>query len=797
MSSEIFRYAPPPTAVAGLVGVPMHIERVTGTIVFDGTTKTASATAVMEFTVGPNDGNPVFDLRQTIGSATLDGAPIAVSSLAHHSMGGGAGADVRVISHWMTAGSSHVLELTYPVGTPQSNNAGPIGWSSTSARLAFNIFLSDLNPARYLESWLPSNLLFDRFPVDLEIEIQGTTFDHVLLSNASTTFLGTNHWQLSFPDTFASCSPLVLIDAADRATVGSSTVLVAGVPISIELMKKTADTGVDLAAQRTIIAGLLTDNHAAIGPYLHGNRFVALLSSAGIHSMEYSGGTTSSLSAVEHETFHSWWARGMTPATGDDGWIDEAWTSFNTPGAAPSAQPFDMTDPPIEIWTNNPWRRFTPGISYAQKRFFAGLASELGLSTLQSAMAGIYAGQRTTHLSTPELEAELIKYSSRLDLARFFDRFAYGHGGAAPGTHPNLVMRDNVADSGAEPSTGAFWQSPDVWVRHADDGGASHEGAEYGQDNWLHARVWNHGTATAPSVVVGFRVQTWGGTEFVHPGDWLPFTAVGVGHDLAPGDSVIVSARWRSEDVPPAGTHGCLLAVAYSPEDPAFSGANVWHDNNLAQRNITIVDLEPNECAETPMWFGSRFSRTERFHTIEIHRPKEWRDLAVSLRRPTGRPILDVMARPAPIRRTDLTMHDVSVDIGRRLTVPGTRIHLAVDAGVGSRLLIQPEATVASRSLARGCGAAAHATGDDASRIHFEGGLVSALPVHLPTNVRHDLAIRFCAPRNACVGDEFDVSVVQRDERGRIVGGNTFRLRITKPARAKDRQFDTHRSTEP
>ncbi len=796
MSSEIFRYAPPPTAAAGLVGVPIHIDRVTGTIVFDGATKTASATAVMEFTVGPNDGNPVFDLRQTIGTATLDGAPIAASSLAHHSMGGGAGADVRVISQWMTAGSSHVLELTYPVGTPQSNNAGPIGWSSTSARLAFNIFLSDLNPARYLESWLPSNLLFDRFPVDLEIEIQGTSFDHVLLSNAATTPLGTNHWQLNFPDTFASCSPLVLIDAVDRVTVSSSTVLVAGVPISIELMKKADDTGVDLAAQRTIIAGLLTDNHTAIGPYLHGNRFVALLSSGAIHSMEYAGGTTSSLSAVEHETFHSWWARGMTPATGGDGWIDEAWTSFNTPGAAPFTQPFDLTDPPIEIWTNNPWRRFTPGISYSHKRFFAGLASELGLSTLQSAMASIYSGRRTTHLSTPELEAGLIKYTSRLDLARFFDRFVYGHSGSAPGTHPNLVMRDHLTDSGAEPSSGTFWQSPDVWVRHADDGGVTHEGVEYGQDNWLHARVWNHGTATAPSVVVGFRVQTWAGTEFVYPGDWLPFTAVGVGHDLGPGDSVIVSARWRSEDVPPAGTHGCLLAVAYSPDDPATNGANVWHDNNLAQRNITIVDLEPNECAEIPMWFGSQFSKTERFHTIEIHRPKEWRDLDVSVRRPSGRPILDVIAGPAPIRKPDRTIHDVLVDIGRRFSVPGEGVHLAVDAGVGSRLLVQSELTVASRSHAHCRPAATRPKDGDASRIHFDGGLVSALPVHLPANSRHDLAIQFCAPRNARVGDEFDVPVVQRDERGRVVGGNTFRLRITKPASAKHLQLDTNGSTQ-
>ena len=43
-----------------------------------------------------------------------------------------------------------------------------------SARLSFDFHLSDLNPSRYLESWLPSNMLFDRFPVDLEVQIVNT-----------------------------------------------------------------------------------------------------------------------------------------------------------------------------------------------------------------------------------------------------------------------------------------------------------------------------------------------------------------------------------------------------------------------------------------------------------------------------------------------------------------------------------------------------------------------------------------------------------------------------------------------
>ena len=37
-------------------------------------------------------------------------------------------------------------------------------------------------------------------------------------------------------------------------------------------------------------------------------------------------------------------------------------------------------------------------------------------------------------------------------------------------TATRLAGCDRAADTGAEPSAGAFWDSPDLWVRRADDG---------------------------------------------------------------------------------------------------------------------------------------------------------------------------------------------------------------------------------------------------------------------------------------------------------------------------------------
>ena len=213
---SVFRYAPGPLIVDGLIAVPIHIDLITAAIVFDGATKDTQCSAEMQFTVGPEGGYPYFDLRQGIETATLDGMPLAISEIAHHDFGGGTNAELRVLERWLAANSSHTLAFTYGVDTPNAPNARGIIWESDSARLSFDFHLSDLNPSRYLESWLPSNLLFDYFPVNLDVQLINSSFPHTLLSNGSVANLGPNHWQVDFPSDFAPCSHMLLVEASDR-----------------------------------------------------------------------------------------------------------------------------------------------------------------------------------------------------------------------------------------------------------------------------------------------------------------------------------------------------------------------------------------------------------------------------------------------------------------------------------------------------------------------------------------------------------------------------------------------------
>ena len=111
----------------------------------------------------------------------------------------------------------------------------------------------------------------------------------------------------------------------------------------------------------------------------------------------------------------------------------------------------------------------------------------------------------------------------------------------------DLYIREAADDPGADSYLGPiFWDSPDLWVRNADDGIPVHQNPKHGQDNWFYARVSNRGTFNARAFVVTFNIKPWAGTQFVYPPDFVPYISAAVAFNLAPGGSTIVKAKWPS-----------------------------------------------------------------------------------------------------------------------------------------------------------------------------------------------------------------------------------------------------------
>lgn len=631
--STNFHLAPPSKTVDGLLSVPIDIESINAVFTFNGAAQTAVADATITYTVGPTAGNPIFDLRQNITAAWVDGVVFPVAQLAHHDFGIGTFTNLRVIEAVQAAGSVHTLRVQYNLALPDSQLGGSyppaLDWLA-GPKLRFVFGLSDLNKARYAEAWLPANLIFDQYSINLEIQITGTMAAHSLITNGAITNIGANHWSIAFPSRFTALSPMLEIRSSDTLIQQTDSVVlpVSGNTVTIEAWKPST-SAVNLTTEINNIKTFLADNENDYGAYVHGNRFVAFFNGSG--GMEYEGGTTTSTSALLHETFHSWYARGIKPASQADGWWDEGFTKFHDDGAN-DAIPLDFTDPPILLCSRDPWQRSTPGNSYTDgNNFWKGIASMIGVGTFNNLMRDLYVANKGNPVLTQMIEEFLLCKSGNESIVDAFHRFVYGF--ANPSPAPDLWLRDDVGDPGADQWGGTFWDSPDLWIRNNDDGVAAHQSPEFGQDNWFHARVRNKaGAGNAQHFVVTFHSKGFAGTQFEYPGDFLPCIAAKADFDLAAGATRIVKAKWPRTLIPPKDTHTCLLASVITRSDHPIAGRHVWEHNNLAQKNLIVVDLAPNEMyLVLPIVIRNWKLRFDPRFELEVWKPKSAEGLTVSL----------------------------------------------------------------------------------------------------------------------------------------------------------------------
>ncbi len=767
MPTTNFDLAPPVKTVDGLVAVPIDIQHISATLAFDGATSSGTGDATLDFVHGPQNGNPIFDLRQTITGLWLDGLPLAVSKAALHNFGGGANAELRVVESVLAAGSAHTLRVTYTLGPPQASGAGsyqPAMTWSPGPRLAFNFGFTDLGAGRYLEAWIPANLIFDQFALDLELQLANTPLAHTVITNGAVASLGANHWSVSFPSSFTALSTLLELRAADAVTgaTGTVTLPVSGAVVTIEAWKLTGSS-VDLAAQIANLKTWLAENETSTGHYLHGSRFVAFFNVGG---MEYDGGTTCSPGSLRHETFHSWWGRGAKPAGQADGWWDEAWNVYHDLGFSGSL-PFDFTDPPVELSSRNPWIRVTPSGAYSSgERFFEGLASMVGVADLKAHLRAFYGQHQSRPTTTADMEALLVCRSGEPRVVDAFHRFVYGFPDPSPA--PDLWIKDDPGDPGGNLWAGRFWDSPDLWIRYADDGGTAHQPVEHGQDNWFYARVRNRSTtATAKHFLATFNVKAFAGIEFVYPGDFLPCIAAVAGFELGPGQSTIVKARWPAALVPPAGTHACWLASVLTRSDEPGSGLHVWEHSNLAQKNLAVVDLVADTSVIIPFVLNRIVFPRHRAVTLEIVRPRGAEGLEASLLHRSGAAFAS--HRTAGDRRADGEHTGPSgVFVGVEAT--------ALDCGgpdadeVATRAAVHPS-VLAARHF------------EHAIEVPFDAGPVAAIPLTVGGHGQLAMGVRLRGPATAKPGQTFTVDLVQRDEaQKRVVGGLAIHVRIRKEA---------------
>ena len=361
---------------------------------------------VINFTSNQN-GYPLFDLVPDPSSAVLNGMTISTTTLQDPDKQ----STLRVLKKNLSAGK-HQLKLVHEI---TSNVV------FREEGLASGFWTSDLNDRRYLEQYLPTNLEFDQYKMNMNVKIIGAeSKPHTLKTNGKVSVLSENSFEVEYPSFYTASS--VYFHLLPESTITNNAQFyypsIDGRLIPVDIYT-SYDVNEFVDATKTILNELETD----YGAFPHDQLVIYGNSPSG--GMEYSGATATSLKALGHELFHSYHARALMPANGNAGWMDEAiarWRDNNYPEI--SKLSYEST----QLAGHSVWTRKTDRMAYTEgSAFLSWIAyrmSENGLS-LKEFLKDYFQKFKFTTVTTPQFQNE-ITIASGLSLKADFDQYIYG-----------------------------------------------------------------------------------------------------------------------------------------------------------------------------------------------------------------------------------------------------------------------------------------------------------------------------------------------------------------------------------
>jgi hypothetical protein len=267
--------------------------------------------------------------------------------------------------------------------------------------------------------------------IELDVEVVGAGRPHALLANGSLfEHAPGRRWSVRYPPTYTSLSPLLVLVPTDQVERRATLVDVGPHPLRVTVAGP-ADGQADLDAVVADTAAWLSYFTARYGRWAHGDEFLAVVWGAS-RGMEYDGATTTSVPALEHEVFHSWFGRGVKPARASDGWVDEAMATWATAssrvgGGRYGVEELGLDQPPSLLYPPHPWSRHTPREAYGSgSRLLAGVAHMAGgAASLRAALAAWHRAHAGGVASSQALAEHLGGWCGR-DLWPWWDRYVYG-----------------------------------------------------------------------------------------------------------------------------------------------------------------------------------------------------------------------------------------------------------------------------------------------------------------------------------------------------------------------------------
>lgn len=373
-------------------------------ITYDLKSKKTTAKTIIQF-VQNEEGSPIFDLVETADKVIIDGiqtkevlidSPDQVTKF-------------KTIAKTLEKGS-HTLEITNQI----SKN---LKFKADSVVSAF--WMSDLTDRNYLEQYLPTNVEYDQYKIDFDIQFLGMDADQKIYTNGEVKKLKKNHFEISYPKYFTTSSLYFHTAKNDRfKEITANYTSINGKQIPILIYSKYS---FNLKTAKTNTLKILAELEAKLGAWSHPS-FIAYI--AGQGGMEYSGATITSMSALGHEITHSFFARGVLPADGNSGWMDEAIARWRDNGYQSIKKPkFESSS----MASHSQYQRTTDRRAYSQGANFMAylnytLANLGGLEKFLHYMHGKYVH---TSIDTEMFRKELEGFSG-LTYEADFNKYIYG-----------------------------------------------------------------------------------------------------------------------------------------------------------------------------------------------------------------------------------------------------------------------------------------------------------------------------------------------------------------------------------
>lgn len=262
----------------------------------------------------PEAGFPIFDSFAEPTSIILNGSKTSATLTQTPSRE----TSVRVVNTAIGIGS-HTLQIEVPL-------RDLVEFKAEGVKSAF--WTSDLSDRKYLERYMPANLEFDQVKMNFQVKVIGAKAKHTIYANGEQEIIDDSTFKISFPSHFTSSSVyfhMVPQGSMEELRFSLKSIDGRNVPVVVYTAKSFFRTTTKVDRLKTAVTEIFQELERDYGAFLH-NQIIVY--EAGLGGMEYCGATMTEFRALGHELFHSYFARGVMPANGNAGWVDEAFASW-------------------------------------------------------------------------------------------------------------------------------------------------------------------------------------------------------------------------------------------------------------------------------------------------------------------------------------------------------------------------------------------------------------------------------------------------------------------------------------